>query len=97
MVGSPYREAVRLLELAAAYWSEIDAHYYQIDLLDLPIYRQFNLIHTWFWDRVKQDEEKSVMFENMLKEPMEWEKRSKTVSARVADDEIALMRAAAGE
>lgn len=98
MDRTPYRAAVRLLGFAAAYWSEIDADYYQINILDLPIYRQFNLIHTWLIRRM-ENEEARERFEMMLTEPLDWEKRqprAKIIQSS-GDDEIALMRAAAGE
>lgn len=97
MVRAPYRAAVRLLELAAHYWAQIDAHYYQIDLLELPIYRQFNMIYSWFLGRFAGNEEALERFEEMLAEPFDWEKRQRVITASTADDEIAMMRAAAGE
>ncbi len=96
MDRTPYREAVRLLELAATEWSKIDAHYYQIDLLELPIYRQFNMIHSWFLSRMSTEEQVD-MFESFLTDPFEWEKREVRAISVAGDDEIALMRAAAGE
>lgn len=64
MDRAPYRTAVRLLAYAATYWSEIDADYYQINILDLPIYRQMNLIHTWVTRRVPQEDRE--MFDHHL-------------------------------
>ena len=95
MDWSPYRASVRLLDLAAYYWSSIDAHYYQIDVLELPIYRQFNLVHSWLIRNM--DEERLEMFESILTEPFDWEKRIPLVTSAQSDDEIEMMRAAAEE
>jgi hypothetical protein len=43
----PYQVALRLLGIAAERWAEIEAHYYQVDLLRLPPHKFFN--HLWAW------------------------------------------------
>lgn len=94
MDRTPYRTAVRLHGLAEIYWSEIDADNIHVDLLELPAHRLMNVIHTWF-KRKMTTEENLQMFETMLEEPFDWEKKMPPKPTS-GDDEIALMRAAMG-
>jgi hypothetical protein len=60
---------LRLYGLADHYWPHLDAHYYQINLLHLPLHRFLNLVYSWLVERI--DPEKRDMWEMMLQEPFE--------------------------
>lgn len=93
MDRTPYRAAVRLYGLAEFYWSQIDADYIHVDLLGLPAHRLMNVLHTWFYRKIEDPEERE-MFDTRLNEPFEWEKREKVVIHSTGDDELAMMRQA---
>ena len=56
MVRPPYPAVVRLCAIASERWPEIDAAYYQIDLLRLKPHRFLNLVYAWCVERVKHGE-----------------------------------------
>jgi hypothetical protein len=55
VVRPPYPAAVRLCTVAAERWAELDAHYYQINLLRQRPHRYANLIYAWCIERVPSD------------------------------------------
>lgn len=55
MVRPPYPAAVRLCGIAAERWDQIDAAYYQINLLRIPLYRFAGLVYAWAIERVPSD------------------------------------------
>lgn len=55
MVRTPYPAVVRLCALASERWAELDAAYYQINLLRLPPYRYANMVYAWAVERVPHD------------------------------------------
>jgi uncharacterized linocin/CFP29 family protein len=55
VVRPPYPAAVRLCGIAADRWEQIDAAYYQINLLRIPAYRFVGLVYAWAIERVPHD------------------------------------------
>ena len=51
----PYPAIVRLCLIAAERWAEIDAAYYQTNLLRLRPHRFLNLVYTWCVERLEPD------------------------------------------
>lgn len=56
MVRPPYPVVVRLCDLAAQRWSELDAAYYQISLIRQKPHRYLNLVYAWAIERVPPDD-----------------------------------------
>lgn len=46
---------MRLCAIASERWSELDAAYYQIDLLRVKPHRYLNLVYSWCIERVAAD------------------------------------------
>lgn len=71
MVRPPYPAAIRLCGIAADLWDQIDAAYYQIDLLRVPVYRFMGLVYAWAIERVPHD--KLDEWKADLAEPLPWQ------------------------
>ena len=65
----PYPVALRLYTVAAVRWAEVEAAYYQIDLLTVGPRKFLNLVYAWCvqW----MDPEKREEWEQALNAPME--------------------------
>lgn len=61
----------KLLALASDRWAEIDASYYQIDLLRLPCHRLLNMVYVWCIQRI--DPEKLDEWLAELAELLPWQ------------------------
>ena len=92
MDGTPYRAAVRLYSIASERWAEVEATYYQADILGYRIDRFFNLIFAWCVERV--DHEKREEWELALDMPLPDESPSAYVSEASAEAEGALFLSA---
>lgn len=62
---------VKLLAIASERWAEIDAAYYQIDLIRLPCYRILNMVYSWCIERVPPDKLDEWLAE--LEELLPWQ------------------------
>jgi len=61
VVRPPYPVAVRLCQIAADRWAELDATYYQINLLRQRPHRFANLVYAWLVERVEPDKLDDVL------------------------------------
>lgn len=68
VVGTPYQVVLRLYSLAEDYWSYLDSHYYQINLMAEPVHRFCNLTYGWAKSLIPED--KQDMFEAELNAPI---------------------------
>lgn len=71
MVRHPYQRAVRLCVLASDRWSEIDAAYYQINLMRQPPWRIVSLVNAWALPRIEHG--KLSEWEAELLELLPWQ------------------------
>lgn len=55
MVRTPYPAAVRLCEYAVACWPQLDAAYYQTNLLKRSPHSLLNLVYSWVVERIPHD------------------------------------------
>lgn len=56
MVGPPYPSALRLYAIADGHWAEIEAAYYQIDLLSVGSRKFLNLVFAWCLTRIQPEQ-----------------------------------------
>lgn len=83
MVRTPYQVVARLFAIADDYWPHLEARYYQINLVELPMYRFLNLVYAWAYERVET--EKIEQFEYELMEPLPG--REREIDERTAEIE----------
>jgi len=77
--------------LAEDNWPRLDAAYYQVNLMALPLDRFLNCVYAWYVER-QQDAKGFEEFEAWLTAPLPGEKRR--VSETVAEEEgVAFMAA----
>lgn len=84
MVRPPYQVAIRLCDIAVARWAELDAAYYQVDLLSLRPYRLLNLVYTWCIERVPQDRLESWLEE--LHDLLPWQDSDSAAAEQVESE-----------
>lgn len=89
MVRPPYQVAVRLCGLAADRWPQIDAAYYQINLLRLKPHRFANLVYAWAVERVAHDD--LADWENDLIELLPWQDADSEAGAELESDSFMSM------
>jgi len=90
VVRPPYRSALRLYAIGVQRWAEVDAHYYQVDLLTVRIDRYLNFVYAWAIERAEKPEE-WIMH---LDDPLPGESPSAHVSEAAAEAEGAMFMAA---
>lgn len=56
MVRPPYPAVVRLCAFASSQWAQIEASYYQINLLRQRPHRFTNLVYAWAVERIPSDD-----------------------------------------
>lgn len=71
MVRPPYPVAVRLCVIASDRWPELDAAYYQINLLKQKPHRFANLVLAWVLSWA--DPEKVDEWLDSIAEPLPWQ------------------------
>lgn len=71
MVCPPYQSALRLCVIAAERWAEVEAEYYQINLLRQKPHRFANLVYAWAVSRI--DPEKLDEFHEELVDLLPWQ------------------------
>ena len=92
MVGPPYRTAFRLYAIGVERWAEVEATYYQEDVLGFRIDKYLNLVYAWCVPRI--DPEKLEEWIVALDNPLPWESPSAHVSEAAAESEGAMFMAA---
>lgn len=92
MVCPPYRAALRLWTIAGERWAEIDAAYYQVDILTFTIDRLLNCVYAWCIERV--DPEKREEWIVALDNPLPGESVREHVSEAAAEMEGSMFMAA---
>jgi hypothetical protein len=80
----PYRTALRLYAIAVERWAEIDATYYQADIIGFRIDRFLNCVYAWCVERINPD--KREEWEAQLNAPLPGED-TRVVVASEADIE----------
>lgn len=91
MVRTPYRVAVRLYGILIAYWSELTAAYYQIDLLQQRPHRTLTLVYAWCMERT--DPEKREEFLQDLNDLLPWEESDSEAAAEIESASFMAMMA----
>lgn len=94
MVRPPYAAAVRLCVIAAERWPEIDAAYYQIDLLRLRPHRFLNMVYAWCIERVEHDKLDDWKME--LVDLLPWQDSSSAAAADLESESFLAMQAKGG-
>ena len=69
VVGPPYPTALRLYFIASENWAEIEAAYYQVDLLRVSARKLLNLVYAWCVHRIAP--ERREEWDAMLTAPLE--------------------------
>ena len=85
MVRPPYGAAVRLCGIAADRWEEIDAAYYQINLLRVPPYRFVGLVYAWAIERVQHDKMDQWLAD--LNDLLPWQDGESEATREPSDDQ----------
>lgn len=88
----PYRAALRLYAIGVERWAEIEARYYQEDILGFRIDKYLNLVFAWCIPKV--DPEKVEEWTVALDNPFPWESPDDYVSEAAAEAEGAMFMAA---
>lgn len=68
MDRTPYPAALRLYAIAEQRWAEVDAAYYQVNILGFRPSRFLNCVYTWCLERIPPD--KREQWEMMLEAPL---------------------------
>lgn len=91
MVCEPYPRAVRLCLIAAERWAEIDAAYYQINLLRLRPHRFMNLVYSWCIERVDPDSLEEWLFD--LDDLLPWQDATSEAAVNAESESFMSMMA----
>lgn len=91
MVRPPYAAAVRLCAVASERWAELDAAYYQINLMRLKPHRLANLVYAWCIERV--DPEKLDDWKSDLVDLLPWQDVQGETAAQLESDSFFAMQA----
>ena len=83
VVRPPYRVVLRLYAIAASRWAEVEARYYQVDLLDLSVRKFLNLVFAWCVEG--RDPEKIEEWLYLLEQPLPGEEKKVSDSDLEAD------------
>lgn len=83
MGRTPYEVVLRLFILAEDNWPRLDAAYYQVNMMALPLDRFLNCVYAWYVDR--QDAKGYEEFTAWLTAPIPGETRR--VSETSAEEE----------
>jgi len=94
VVRPPYPAVVRLCALASTRWAEIDAAYYQINLLRQKPHRFVNLVYAWAIERVPHD--KLEQWEMDLVDLLPWQDATSTAAETIESDSFFAMQARGG-
>lgn len=89
MDRAPYPAALRLYAIAEDRWAEIDATYYQADILRFRPDRFLNCVYTWCLDRI--DPEKREEWDAMLESPLDPKAKAKPTDSQVESEGAAFM------
>ncbi len=94
MVRPPYPAVVRLCALASDRWAELDAAYYQTNLLRLRPHRFTNLVYAWAIERVKSDELDD--WKNELLDLLPWQDVDSEAAVNLESESFLAMQAKGG-
>lgn len=94
MVRHPYPVAVRLCTIASERWPELDAAYYQINLLRQTPRRFVGLVYAWCIERVAHD--KIEEWERDLRDPLPWQDADSEAAIQAESDSFMAMMAKQG-
>lgn len=89
MVRPPYPVVVRLCALASLQWAQIDAAYYQINLVRQPPYRFANLVYAWAVERVPSDDQET--WHQELTELLPWQDITSEAAIEAESDSFMAM------
>lgn len=90
MVRPPYPVAVRLCQILADRWPEIDAAYYQINMLRQKPHRIANLVYAWCIERV--DPEKLDDWKSELMDLLPWQDVQSEAATQLESDSFFAMQ-----
>ena len=94
MVRPPYPAAVRLCSIASERWAELDAAYYQINLLRQRPHRFLNLVYSWCIERVEHDKLDDWL--NELNDLLPWQDSSSEAAVNLESESFLAMQAKGG-
>jgi hypothetical protein len=94
VVRPPYPVAVRLCLIAAERWPEIEAAYYQIDLIRQRPHRFANLVYAWAVERVPHDNYEE--WHNELVDLLPWQDTSSETAINLESESFLAMQAKGG-
>ena len=94
MVLTPYAAALRLCCIAAERWAELEAAYYQINLLRQRPRRFGNLVYAWAIERVEP--EKLEEWQADLIDLLPWQDSSSEAAANLESESFMAMQAKGG-
>lgn len=94
MVRPPYPAAVRLCTIAAVRWAELDAAYYQINLLRLRPHRFANLVYSWAITLVEPDKFEEWVFD--LNDLLPWQDSTSEAAAELESQSFFSMQGKGG-
>lgn len=94
MVRPPYPAVVRLLDIAAGRWAELDAAYYQINLLKQRPHRLLNLVYSWCIERVEPDKLDEWIVE--LNDLLPWQSVASEAAVNLESESFLAMQAKGG-
>lgn len=93
--GTPYQTALRLYAIADERWPEIEAAYYEVDLLRFPPAKFLNCVYTWCIARI--DPEKREQWDIQLAEPLPGREKDKPSEATIEAEGAGFMALMATE
>lgn len=94
MVRPPYPVCVRLCLIAAERWAELDAAYYQINLLRLRPHRFLNMVYAWCIERVEHD--KLDEWKSELVDLLPWQDSSSEAAINMESESFLAMMGKGG-
>lgn len=95
MVRPPYQLAVRLCGIAAEMWPQIDAAYYQVELLTLRPHRILNLVYAWCLERIDPEGLDSWLDE--MRDLLPWQSADSEAGAMLESESFFAMQGTGGE
>lgn len=82
---------MRLAGLASSVWPQLEAHYYQIELLDLHPAKLLNLVYVWYLQNIPSDKIDEVLTE--LDDLLPWEDSTSEAAAEIESASFMAMMA----
>ena len=85
------RQVVRLAAVASSVWPQLEAHYYQIDLLKLRGAKLLNLVYVWYLQTIPSDKIQEVLTE--LDDLLPWEDSTSAAAEEIESASFMAMMA----